>query len=86
MENWKINFNNLVSANIRGFLSNNKVESGLYYKLIKEFERPLIVEMLKYTNNNKFLSSQLLGINRNTLRKKMEDYEIEIVKNTTSND
>ena len=86
LENWKLNFNNLISANIRGFLSNSKVESGLYYKLIKEFERPLIVEMLKYTNNNKFLSSQLLGINRNTLRKKMEDYEIEIIKNTTSSD
>ncbi len=84
--NWKINFNNFISANIRGFLSNNKVESGLYYKLIKEFERPLIIEMLKYTNNNKFLSSQLLGINRNTLRKKMEDYEIKIIKNTAENE
>ncbi len=84
LENWKINFNNFISANIRGFLSNNKVESGLYYKLIKEFEKPLIIETLKYTNNNKLLSSQLLGINRNTLRKKMEDYEIEIVKNTTN--
>ncbi len=84
LENWKINFYNFISANIRGFLSNNKVESGLYYKLIKEFEKPLILEMLKYTNNNKFLSSQLLGINRNTLRKKMEDYEIEITKNTTN--
>ena len=84
LENWKINFNNFISANIRGFLSNNKVESGLYYKLIKEFEKPLIVETLKYTNNNKLLSSQLLGINRNTLRKKMEDYEIEIIKNTTN--
>ena len=73
MENWRINFNAFISANIRGFLSNNKIESGIYYKLIKEFERPLILEILKFTNNNKFLSSQLLGINRNTLRKKMED-------------
>ena len=85
LENWKINFNNFISANIRGYLSNNKIESGLYYKLIKEFEKPLILEILKFTNNNKFVSSQLLGINRNTLRKKMEDYEIEITKNTTSN-
>ena len=84
MENWRINFNAFISANIRGFLSNNKIESGIYYKLIKEFERPLILEILKFTNNNKFLSSQLLGINRNTLRKKMEDYEIKIIKNTNS--
>ena len=69
LENWKLNFNNLYKCNIRGFLSNNKVETGLYYKLLKEFEKPLIIEMLKYTNNNKLLSSQLLGINRNTLRK-----------------
>ena len=70
LENWKLNFNNFISANIRGFLSNNKIESGIYYKLLKEFEKPLIIEMLKFTNNNKLLSSQLLGINRNTLRKK----------------
>lgn len=84
LENWKLNFNNFISANIRGFLSNNKIESGIYYKLLKEFEKPLIIEMLKFTNNNKLLSSQLLGINRNTLRKKMEDYEIEVIKNTNT--
>ena len=66
------------------YLTNNKIESGLYYKLLKEFEKPLIIETLKFTNNNKLLSSQLLGINRNTLRKKMEDYEIQVVKNTSS--
>ncbi len=84
LENWKLNFNNFISANIRGFLSNNKIESGIYYKLLKEFEKPLIIEMLKFTNNNKLLSSQLLGINRNTLRKKMEDYQIEVIKNTNT--
>ena len=84
IENWKLNFNNFISANIRGFLSNNKIESGIYYKLLKEFEKPLIIEMLKFTNNNKLLSSQLLGINRNTLRKKMEDYQIEVIKNTNT--
>ena len=84
IENWRVNFNSFISSNIRGFLSNNKVQSGIYYKLLKEFERPLIIEMLKFTNNNKLLSSQLLGINRNTLRKKMEDYQIEVIKNTNS--
>ena len=84
LENWKVNFNNFISSNIRGFLSNNKIQSGIYYKLLKEFERPLIIEILKFTNNNKLLSSQLLGINRNTLRKKMEDYQIEVIKNTNT--
>ena len=76
----EIKFNNFISANIRGFLSNNKIESGLYYKLIKEFERPMIIEMLKYTNNNKLLSSQLLGINRNTLRKKWKIMKLKLLK------
>ena len=47
LENWKINFNNFISANIKGFLSNNKVGSNLYYKLIKEFEKPLIIRNVK---------------------------------------
>ena len=77
LENWKQNFNDIIGANIRGFLTNNKIESGLYYKLLKEFEKPLIIETLKFTNNNKLLSSQLLGINRNTLRKKMKVLNID---------
>ena len=36
LENWKVNFNNFISSNIRGFLSNNKIQSGIYYKLLKE--------------------------------------------------
>ena len=39
-----------------------------------------LYEILNHTNNNQLLSSELLGINRNTLRKKMADYEIEIVR------
>ncbi len=86
LDNWKINFSELVSKNIRGYLSyNKKINSGVYYKLLKEFERPLIIEVLNYTNNNQLLSAELLGINRNTLRKKMADYEIKIVRKATKN-
>ena len=81
LDSWKINFNQIISKNIRGYLNHsNKVNAGIYYRLLREFERPLIIEILKYTNNNQLLSSELLGINRNTLRKKMSDYEIEIIK------
>ena len=84
LENWKINFRDLVSKNIRGYLNNNnKINSGVYYKILKEFEKPLLIEVLKFANNNQLLSSEILGINRNTLKKKMMDYEIQIIKKTT---
>ncbi len=84
IEDWKINFSDLVARNIRGYLSfEKKINSGIYYKLLKEFEKPLIIEILNHTNNNQLLSSELLGINRNTLRKKMADYEIEIIRKAT---
>ena len=84
IDNWKLNFRNFISKNIRGYLNNNKkIDSGLYYKILKDFEKPLLIEILKYTNYNQMLSSELLGINRNTLRKKMFDYDIQVTKKTS---
>ncbi len=84
IENWKLNFRNFISKNVRGYLNNQKkIDSGLYYKILKDFEKPLLIEILKYTNYNQLLSSELLGINRNTLRKKMFDYEIQVTKKTS---
>ena len=84
IDNWKLNFRNFISKNIRGYLNNQKkIDSGLYYKVLKDFEKPLLVEILKYTNYNQLLSSELLGINRNTLRKKMFDYDIQVTKKTS---
>ena len=84
IDNWKTNFRNFISKNIRGYLNNNKkIDSGLYYKVLKDFEKPLLIEILKYTNYNQLLSSEILGINRNTLRKKMFDYGIQVTKKTS---
>ena len=84
IDSWKHNFRNFISKNIRGYLNNNKkIDSGLYYKILKDFEKPLLIEILKYTNYNQLLSSELLGINRNTLRKKMFDYDIQVTKITS---
>ena len=85
IDNWKLNFRNFISKNIKGYLNNNKkIDSGFYYKVLKDFEKPLLIEILKYTNYNQLLSSELLGINRNTLRKKMFDYDIQVTKKTSS--
>ncbi len=87
IDNWKINFRNFISKNVRGYLNNNKkIDSGLYYKILKDFEKPLLIEILKYTNYNQLLSSEILGINRNTLRKKMFDYDIQVTKKTSEQD
>jgi two-component system nitrogen regulation response regulator GlnG len=50
--------------------------SGLYDKIVKEIERPLIKQALKAVDGNKMKASKLLGMNRNTLRKKMRELNI----------
>ncbi len=48
-------------------------QPGLYGRLLPEFERPLIRRCLKATQGNQVKAAQLLGLNRNTLRKKIRD-------------
>lgn len=50
----------------------------LYPTLIRAVERPLIELVLKETNGNQIQASQLLGMNRNTLRKKITEFNITI--------
>ena len=46
--------------------------------LIKALERPLITHALKETNGNQIKTAQLLGMNRNTLRKKITELRIPV--------
>lgn len=48
----------------------------LYSCLIKEMERPLIKETLRRLKGNQVQAAKLLGINRNTLRRKIHDLNI----------
>lgn len=48
----------------------------LYTVLVKELERPLITLVLKETGGNQIQAARLLGVNRNTLRKKIRDLKI----------
>ena len=53
---------------------------GLYDKIIREVERPLINLSLKATGGNQLKTADLLGINRNTLRKKIKELDIEVLR------
>ncbi len=54
--------------------------SGLYERVLREVERPLIRLSLAATRGNQIRAAQLLGLNRNTLRKKIRELEIEVVR------
>lgn len=49
---------------------------SLYDVVIKEVEKPLITLILKKTNHNQSEAADILGMNRNTLRKKMTTLRI----------
>jgi two-component system nitrogen regulation response regulator GlnG len=53
---------------------------GLYQRILREVEAPLIEIALEATGGNQAKCADLLGINRNTLRKKITDLEIHVTR------
>jgi two-component system nitrogen regulation response regulator GlnG len=53
---------------------------GLYQRILKEIETPLIEIALDATGGNQAKCADLLGINRNTLRKKITDLDIRVTR------
>jgi len=53
---------------------------GLYDRVLKEVERPLISLCLGATRGNQIKAAELLGLNRNTLRKKIRDLDIPVLR------
>lgn len=49
---------------------------GLYSRVLKEVERPLLIKSMEATKGNQIKASELLGLNRNTLRKKLKEHGI----------
>lgn len=53
---------------------------GLYQRILREVETPLIEIALDATGGNQARCADLLGINRNTLRKKITDLDIRVTR------
>ena len=71
-----------ISACINGALStyfanlDGETPAAIYDMVIKSVERPMFEAVLNHAGGNQKLASQMLGINRNTLRKKLVDYKL----------
>jgi DNA-binding protein Fis len=51
---------------------------NLYSQVLEQVERPMIELALGLQDGNQIKTAELLGINRNTLRKKISDYKIKV--------
>ncbi len=72
-----------VERHIRAFLAahdGGAAPSDVYDRIISEVERPLIRLTLAATRGNQIKAAAMLGLNRNTLRKKIRDLEIPVVR------
>ncbi|MDG6094082.1 nitrogen regulation protein NR(I) [Acetobacter sp. AN02] len=71
-----------VTRHIRRYFADGQQDSiqDLYDRVIAEVERPLIRMTLAATRGNQIRASAILGLNRNTLRKKIRDLDIPVVR------
>jgi two-component system nitrogen regulation response regulator GlnG len=72
-----------VERHIKEFLAahdDGMAITGVYDKIIAEVERPLIRLTLAATRGNQIKAAAMLGLNRNTLRKKIRDLEIPVIR------
>ena len=54
--------------------------ANLYDRVLAEVERPLFIAALAATNGNQIKAADLLGLNRNTLRKRIRDLDIGVMR------
>jgi Fis family transcriptional regulator len=55
---------------------NGEKTSGVYDMVISEVEKPLLEIVMRHVKSNQCKAAEILGINRNTLRKKLKQYKL----------
>ena len=74
----RASLDNLISNELKYLLSTTNDENSgkIYETVIKRVEKPLIESILTLTKGNKKKAAEILGINRNTLSKKLDELEL----------
>lgn len=71
----------LVSQHIKTYLLAHEDQMpapGLYKRIISEVEKPLIISILSAVKGSQVKAAKILGLSRNTLRKKIEELNIKV--------
>ena len=78
----ELSFEEVVQRQLTAYLQQlDLLETGdLHAVVISQVEKPLIELVLDHTRGNQLKAAEILGINRNTLRKKMTDLKIAVKK------
>jgi two-component system nitrogen regulation response regulator GlnG len=53
---------------------------GLYHRVLREIEGPLFTAVLAATRGNQIKAAEILGLNRNTLRKKVRNLDVRLIR------
>ena len=71
LENW-------LQKTVKQYVSamNGHERGQLYNLVVMGVEKPLLALVLKETGGNQTQAANILGINRNTLRKKIQEYNL----------
>ncbi len=69
----------VVARSLRRYLSdlNGESPSELYALVLKEVEAPMLAVIMEHTAQNQSRAAEMLGINRNTLRKKLKAHGLD---------
>ena len=79
IEHLELGFSKTVKESLEKYFISHEddvMPSGLHDRIIEEVERVMFCVTLNHTKGNQLRASKILGINRNTLRKKMQKFNI----------
>jgi Fis family transcriptional regulator, factor for inversion stimulation protein len=54
----------------------NETPHDLYNMMLSIFEKPMLEVVMRHAENNQSRAAEWLGMNRNTLRKKLAEYQM----------